>query len=108
MSIYLQAGLWDDLYWFVGALVVLLIVFYLTRKAQKTERAKHLKTGDPYHNVVNDTSYNINEDSLGDDEGREELTAEEARQEAENMKETGHIPSEEEFYRLQKDMKKKD
>ena len=109
MSIYLQAdGLWDDLYWFIGALVVLLVVFYLTRRAQNTQRAKHLRSSDPYQNVVNDTSYNINEDTLGDDEGHEELTAREARQETENLKDNGHIPSDEEFYRLQKDMKKKD
>ncbi|CAH1000476.1 hypothetical protein LEM8419_01629 [Neolewinella maritima] len=105
--VYLQAGgLWDDLYWFIGALIVLLVVLFLTKRAQSTQRAKHLKTNDPRHNVVNTTSYNINEDSLGDKEGKEELTAEEARQEAENMKETGHIPSDEEFYRLRKDMKK--
>lgn len=105
---YLQAeGYLDDLYWFIGALIVLGIVFYLTRKAQHTQRAKNLKTNDPRHNVVNDSSYNIHEDTIKQEGDDRELTAEEAERVTQDMKDQGHIPSEEEFYDL-KEARKKD
>ncbi len=105
MSIYLQSNeLSEDIWWILGALIVLGIVFYLTKRAQFTQRAKHLHTADPRQNVVNDTSYNINEESV-DDGGNHDLSSEEAHRAVDDMKETGHIPSEEEFHELRKDMK---
>ncbi|PPK86707.1 hypothetical protein CLV84_3643 [Neolewinella xylanilytica] len=106
MSIYLQSpGLTDDLWWILGALVVLAAVFYMTRRAQNTERAKHLKTNDPFQNVVNDSSYNINQEGI-DGHRAEGMTKAEAEKTAEDMKRSGNIPSDEEFHDLRDDMKK--
>ncbi|MCP9235043.1 hypothetical protein [Lewinella sp. JB7] len=106
MAIYLQAGgFTDDLFWILGGLIVLGIVYWATRKAQNTQRAKHLKTNDPYQNVVNDTSYNINQEGI-DGHRDEGMTAQEAQRTVDGMHETGHVPSEEEFHELRKDMKK--
>ena len=96
----------DDLYWVIGALIVLGIVFFLTKRAQYTQRAKNLKTNDPRQNVVNDSSYNINEDTIKQGGGEHDLTAKEAEQATENMKARGHIPSDQEFYELKEERKK--
>lgn len=106
MSIFLQAdGYSGDLYWILGALIVLGIVFYMTKRAQYTQRAKHLKNSDPRQEVVNDTSYNINQEGI-DGHRSEGMTAAEARRTTENMKESGHIPSDEEYHDLKDDTKK--
>ncbi len=106
MSLYLQSNeLSEDVWWILGALIVLGIVFFLTKRAQYTQRAKHLHNADPRQNVVNDTSYNINEESV-DDGGKHDLSPDEARRAVDGMRESGHIPSEEEFHELRKDMKK--
>ena len=106
MTLYLQSNeLNEDIWWILGALIVLGVVFYLTKRAQNTQRAKTLHSSDPFQNVVNDSSYNINEESV-DDGGDHDLSAEEAHRAVDEMKETGHVPSEEEFHELRKDMKK--
>lgn len=104
MSIYLQAETpYANLWWVLGALIVLAIVFFLTRKAQHKQAAREIKTADPRHNVVNDSSYNIAQEGI-DGHRDEGLSAEEAKRAAEQMKENGHVASEEEFYKLRKDM----
>ena len=89
----------------LGALIVLGIVFFLTKRAQYTQRAKNVKTNDPRHNVVNDSSYNISQEGI-DGHRDEHLSSDEARKAAEQMKDTGHIPSDDEFFKLREDMKK--
>ncbi|MGB3798661.1 MAG: hypothetical protein WA952_02535 [Lewinella sp.] len=106
MSIYLQSpGLTDDLWWILGALIVLAAVFYMTKRAQYTQRAKEVKNADPRQNVVNDSSYNDKQEGI-DGHRSEGLTKDQAERTAENMKETGHIASDEEFHDLRDDMKK--
>ncbi|THH41296.1 hypothetical protein [Neolewinella litorea] len=106
MSIFLQAeGYTGELWWILGALIVLGIVFYLTKRAQYTQRAKHLKNSDPYQEVVNDTSYNINQEGI-DGHRSDDLTAEQAQRTTENMKDGGRIPSDEEYHDLKDDTKK--
>ncbi len=106
MSLYLQSnGLTDDLWWILGALIVLAIVFYMTKRAQYTQRSKEIKTADPRHNVVNDSSYNINQEGI-DGHRSDGMTEQEAEQTTENIKKTGHVPSDEEFHDLRDDMKK--
>ena len=106
MSIYLQgSGLTDDLWWIIGALVVLAIVFYLTKRAQYTQRAKEVGKGDPYQKVVNDSSYNENQDGI-DGHRSEGMNRSEAERTVDDMKQTGHIASDEEFHNLRDDMKK--
>ena len=108
MSLYLQSNeLNEDIWWILGALIVLGVVFFLTKRAQHTQRAKHLKTADPRQNVVNDSSYNINEESI-EDGGDHDLSPEEAHRAIDEMKENGHVPSEEEFHELRKDLKKEE
>ena len=106
MSIYLQSpGLTDDLWWIIGALIVLAIVFYMTKRAQYTQRAKEVHSADPYQNVVNDSSYNDKQEGI-DGHRSEGMTGAEAKRTAEDMKKTGHIASDEEFHDLRDDMKK--
>lgn len=106
MRIFLQSNeLNEDIWWILGALIVLGIIFFLTKRAQYKQRAKHVKTNDPRQNVVNDSSYNISQGGI-DGHRDEDLSADEARKAAEQMKETGHIPSDEEFFKLREDMKK--
>ncbi len=106
MSLYLQLdGYGPTLLWMLGALIVLAITFFLTRKAQNKQAARDVKTNDPRHNVVNDSSYNINREGI-DGHRSEGLDGEEARRAAEDMKHNGTIPSEDEFNELRKDMKR--
>lgn len=106
MSLYLQSNeLNEDIWWIIGALIVLGIVFYLTKRAQYTQKAKQVKTNDPRQNVVNDSSYNPAQEGI-DGHRDQGLSAEEARKAAEEMKDKGDIPSEDEFFELKKDMKK--
>ena len=106
MPILLQSNeLSEDVWWIIGALIVLAVVFYMTKRAQYTQAAKRAKTADPRQNVVNDTSYNINQDGI-DGHRSEGLDPEEARRAAEEMKESGQIPSDEEFHDLRDEMKK--
>ncbi|WP_157974236.1 hypothetical protein [Lewinella sp. IMCC34183] len=106
MSLYLQSNeLSEDVWWILGALIVLAVVFYLTKRAQNTQRAKEVKTNDPRQNVVNDTSYNINQDGI-DGHRSENMSPDEARRTIDDMKETGHIASDEEFRDLNDDLRK--
>ena len=106
MSLYLQSNeLSEDVWWIIGALIVLAIVFYLTKRAQYTARAKEVKTADPRQNVVNDTSYNINQEGI-DGHRSENMDRDEAKRTIDGMKESGHIASDEEFRDLQDDMKR--
>lgn len=102
--LYLQAGLTDDLFYMLGGLIVLGIVFWLTRRYQYKNRAKHAKNSDPYQNVVNDSSYNIDREGM-DGHRSEGLSEDEARRQADTYRETGQKPSETEFRELRKDMK---
>lgn len=102
---YLQSGFSDDLWYMLGALIVLGIVFWATKKAQNTQRARELGKNDPYQEVVNDSSYNINQEGI-DGHRDQGMTKEEAERTAENMHDTGHVPSDEEFHELRKDIKK--
>lgn len=104
--LYLQAeGLGDNLWWVLGAAIVLVIVYFITRKAEADQDKRDTTTNDPYQNVVNDSSYNINQEGI-DGHRDEGATAAEARRAPEQMDESGHIPSDEEFHELRKDMKK--
>ncbi|WP_157975927.1 hypothetical protein [Lewinella sp. IMCC34191] len=106
MSIFLQSnGYMDDLWWIIGALIVLVVVFYMTRRAQYTQRAETVKNADPRQNVVNDSSYNDKQDGI-DGHRSEGFTAEQAERTVDDMEENGHIPSDEEFHDLRDDMKK--
>jgi hypothetical protein len=109
MSLYLQLdGYGGSLLWMLGALIVLVITFLLTRKAQKDQRShqQELKDNDPYQKVVNDSSYNINREGI-DGHRDENLSAEEARRAVDDLEQTEQLPSEEEFNELRKDMKDK-
>lgn len=106
MSIFLQSNeLSEDVWWILGALIVLAVVFYMTKRAQYTQRAKEVKTADPRQNVVNDSSYNINQEGI-DGHRSEGRSPEEAEQTARKMRDEGQIPSDEEFHDLRDDMKK--
>ena len=106
MSLYLQSNeLSEDVWWIVGALIVLAVVFYLTKRAQNTQAAKSAKNADPRQNVVNDTSYNINQDGI-DGHRSEGMTEQQAERTIEGMEESGHIASNEEFRDLNDDIKK--
>lgn len=91
----------------LGAAIVLVITYFLTRKAQEKQRAKHLKTNDPRQNVVNDSSYNINREGI-DGHRDQNLSEDEARRAVDDMKEGGTLPSDEEFHELRKDIKRED
>ena len=105
MPIFLQSNeLSEDVWWILGALIVLAVVFYMTKRAQYTQAAKSAKTADPRQNVVNDSNYNINQEGI-DGHRSEGMNADEARRTAEEMKESGHIPTDEEFHDLRDDMK---
>ena len=106
MPILLQSNeLSEDVWWILGALIVLAVVFYLTKRAQYTQAAKRAKSADPRQNVVNDSSYNINQDGI-DGHRSEGLSAEQASRAPEEMKDSGHLPSDEEFHNLRDDMKR--
>ncbi len=106
MSLYLQTNeLTEDVWWIVGALIVLAVVFFLTKRAQYTQRAKEVRTNDPRKDVINDSSYNINQEGI-DGHRSEGMDKQQAERTIENMKETGHIASAEEFEDLNDDLRK--
>lgn len=105
MSLYLQSNeLTEDVWWILGALIALAIVFYLTKKAQYKQRADRLGMRDPRQNVVNDSSYNINQEGI-DGHRTEGLSEKEAQQAVKDMRQSGELPNREEFNDLRKDLK---
>ena len=103
--IFLQAGYTDDLFWMLGGIIVLALVWYITRRQQSKEASKHAKTSDPYQNVVNDSSYNIDREGI-DGHRADGLSKDEARRQTDTYRETNELPSEEEFRDLQKDLRR--
>ncbi len=98
-----QDSLFADLYWVAGAILVLAIVFYLTRRHQFKQRAMQEKP--PYQKVVNDTNYNIDNRGLNEEQNYDNLTPEQARTIKKGWEETDYIPSEEEYAAVDKALK---
>lgn len=106
MSLYLQVDdSYGNVWWMLGALVVLGIVYFLTRKAQHKQQAEKIGKNDPRQNVVNDSSYNIDREGI-DGHRAEGFSADEAERTAREMKDGGQPPSEAEFGELRRDIKK--
>ena len=66
-SLLLQSNeLYQDVWWVAGAAVVLAIVFFVTKRSQYQQRNKRLGKNDPRQDVINDTSYTLdNADAEG-------------------------------------------
>ena len=104
-SLLLQSNeLAEDVWWIVGAAIVLAIVFFLTKKAQYTQRNKNIDRRDGYDKAINKTNYNVSQEGI-DGHRTEDLSPEEAREVAKKMRETGQQPTEEEFHDLRKRMR---
>ncbi len=62
-SLLLQSNeLYEDVWWIAGAAIVLAIVFFVTKRSQHQQRNKRLGKNDPRQNVINDTSYSLEND----------------------------------------------
>ena len=93
MSLYLQANeAYSNVWWVLGAAIVLGIVYFLTRRAQNTQRAHEIGKNDPRQKVVNDSSYNINQEGI-DGHRKGETTARQAERTTEQPREKGDLPN---------------
>lgn len=95
---------YQDLYWIAGAAVVLVVAYFYYRKilADRAERAAI--NHDPRSHVVNDSNYNIAHEGI-DGHRDQDLNKAGAEEVIDKLKETGTIPSREEFNALRKDLK---
>lgn len=97
----------DDLMWIAGAAIVLLIVFFFTRKAQYQQRAKDKSRNDPRSKIINTTNYNINQEGI-DGHKTQGLGAAGAAEVIDKDRETGYIPTNEEFFDQREDVVQSD
>lgn len=88
----------NDLLWVLGGLIILLLVWYLTRRHQNQQDAR--QEPEPRNEVINETNYNIDNTGM---EGRDyaNLDPGEARRILKEWEEEDYIPSDEEFRRVQ-------
>lgn len=93
----------NDLLWVLGGLIILLLVWYLTRRHQNQQDAR--QEPEPRNEVINETNYNIDNTGI---EGRDyaNLDPGEARLVLKQWEEEEYIPSDEEFRRVQDVIKK--
>jgi hypothetical protein len=89
----------NDLLWVAGAVLLLALVWYLTRRHQHQQAARH--DADPRKEIVNTTNYNIAKSGPELDDP-DELAADEARQILATWKKEDYIPTDEEFHRVQR------
>lgn len=107
MNTFLQAQPvgYSDLYWIAGAAVVLVIAYFYYRKVLADRAKRDAINHDPRSHVVNDSNYNVAHEGIDGhrDSGLNEKGAEEV---VNKLKDTGTIPSREEFHNLREDMNK--
>jgi uncharacterized membrane protein len=94
----MMTTLGNDLLWVVGGLIILLVVWYLTRRHQNQQEAR--QEPEPRTEVINKTNYNIDNTGV---EGRDyaNLDAREAQRILKEWEAEDYIPSDEEFRRVQ-------
>lgn len=92
----------NDLLWVAGAILVLGLIWYLTRRHGYQQAARH--DSDPRKEIVNETNYNI-ANSGPELEDTDELAPDEARQILAAWKKEDYIPTDEEFHQVQRALK---
>ena len=106
MHIFLQSDPvgYGDLYWIAGALIVLVIAYFYYKKilADRAERAAI--NHDPRSHVVNETNYNIAREGV-DGHRTQGMNKGEAKEVVDKLKETGTVPTREEFHELREDLR---
>lgn len=94
---------YSDLYWIAGAAVVLIIAYFYYKKLLADRARREAINHDPRSHVVNDSNYNIANEGI-DGHRDSGLDKEGAQEVVDKMKETGTIPSREEFHELREDL----
>lgn len=93
----------EDILWILGGLVVLVIVYFLTRRHQHQQDVKAQNA--PYDRAINKTNYNIDNTGINQND-YSNLSPEEARRVKEQWDKEGYIPSDEEFHRVEDALKR--
>ena len=98
-----MTSLENDLLWVIGGIIVLAIIWYMTRRHQHQQAVR--QEPEPRNQTVNQTNYNI--DNTGPELKPEgDLEPEEARRILAIWEKEDYIPSDEEFRRVQRAIKK--
>lgn len=98
INLFLQSNeLSQDIWWVIGAAIVLAIVYFTTRKFQRSQKTR--EDLPPRTKIVNDTNYNINNSGVTG-KNYDELSATEAEEVIDKMKSSDYIPSDQEFHNL--------
>lgn len=95
----------DNLLWMAGAAVVLIAAYFYYLKLVKDQRERKAKEHDARSHVVNDSNYNIAREGI-DGHRDEGLNEAEAKETLDKLKQSGDMPSREEFHKLRDDIKK--
>lgn len=95
---------YNDLYWILGAVIVLLICYFYWLKFNREQKHRERINHDTRSHIVNDSNYNLNR--TGIDEHRIATDApQEAAEGIDNAKKTDSIPTPEEFHELRQDLR---
>lgn len=95
----------QDAWWIAGTVVVLLLAALYMRKILADREKRKEILHDPRSHAVNDSNYNISREGM-DGHRTEEMNQEEALKVVNGLKDTGEIPTQEEFDKLRKGLKK--
>lgn len=93
-----------DAYWLAGAAVVILLAALYFRKILADRKEREAIQHDPRSHTVNDTNYNIAREGV-DGHRDEGFDAAAAKNVINNFEETNEIPTDEEFHKLQRDVR---
>lgn len=107
MQLFLQAAneLSEDIYWVLGAVIVVLICYFYWLRMNKSQRQRRERLQGPREDILNQSNYNISRTGI-DDHRTENMSAEEAKNLVDGMKSEGDIPTDEEFHRLRRSLRK--
>lgn len=98
INLVLQSNeLAQDVWWVIGAAIVLIAVYLLTRYFQAKQKTR--EDLPPETAVVNDSNYNIANTGV-EDKDLTKLSKQEAEVVIDKMKKSDYIPSDEEFHEL--------
>jgi hypothetical protein len=103
-NLFLQSNeLSEDVWWVIGAAIVLLTVYFLSRKFRREQKTRDDLP--PRTRIVNDSNYNINNTGV-EDKKLEQLSPQEAQEVIDKMKSSDYIPTDEEFNELRRAKKR--
>lgn len=99
-----ETGFGPEPIYLIGITLLLIAAYFYWRKLVKDQKERKAKQHDPRSHVVNDSNYNIAREGI-DGHRDQGLNKAEAKETIEKLKESGDMPSRDEFNNLREDLK---